>query len=118
MTPTALSTVDDATLATVLDRVAAPPWRATQLRDATWQPYIAGFAGIRNLPASLRDELSRHLDFSTVSVSALRQTDAGLTLKLLCALGDGATVEAVAMETPARGAARRRSTVCVSTQVG
>src|SRR5207302_2239100 len=53
-----------------------------------------------------------------VSVSALRQTDAGLTLKLLCALGDGATVEAVAMETPARGAARRRSTVCVSTQVG
>jgi len=39
-------------------------------------------------------------------------------IKLLCRLGDGQTIETVAMETPARADSRRRSTVCVSSQVG
>jgi 23S rRNA (adenine2503-C2)-methyltransferase len=53
-----------------------------------------------------------------VTVSSTTVADAGLTMKLLCRLDGGETVETVAMETPATGASRRRATVCVSTQVG
>ena len=53
---------------------------------------------------------------SRVDVEAM--ADAGLTIKLLCRLADGQTVETVAMETPAHADSRRRSTVCVSSQVG
>ncbi len=53
-----------------------------------------------------------------MAVAAESEADGGRTVKLLCRLADGQTVETVAMETPARPASRRRSTVCVSTQVG
>jgi len=53
-----------------------------------------------------------------VETVAETEADGGRTIKLLCRLGDGQTVETVAMETPAREASRRRATVCVSTQVG
>lgn len=118
MIPPALSTVDDDTLDGILDGLGAQAWRASQLRTATWQPFISAFADMRNVPATLRAALDEQLTFSTLSVTGERETDAGLTVKLLCALSDGASVETVAMETPSQGRARRRSTVCASTQVG
>jgi 23S rRNA (adenine2503-C2)-methyltransferase len=114
----ALSTVDDAGLRAVLDRLGAPAWRARQLRHATWQADLAGFEEVRQLPHDLRAALGQHLQFSTVEVAAATEADRGSTVKLLCRLGDGQTVETVAMESPATGEARRRATVCVSTQVG
>jgi len=114
----ALSTIDAASLATFLRRHEQPAWRARQLREATWQPYVRGFDDVRTLSPALRAALSREVVFSTVGEDGHRETDGGLTVKLLCTLHDGATVETVAMETPRRGRARRRSTVCVSTQVG
>ena len=113
-----LSTVDDAGLRAVLDRLGAPAWRARQLRDATWRAEPGGFADVRQLPPALRQALAEHLRFSTVEVAARSQADNGHTLKLLCRLDDGQTVETVAMETPAQADSRRRATVCVSTQVG
>jgi len=95
-----------------------PAWRAEQILQATWQPYIEAFASMRQLPAALRDALDARLVFSTVSAAAEREADGGNTMKLLCRLRDGLTVETVAMESPARTAGRRRATVCVSTQVG
>lgn len=114
----ALSTIDDESLTALLRGHALPAWRIAQLRDATWQPYVRGFDDVRTLPGTVRSELARQLTFSTVSVRTRFDTDGGQTVKLLCALGDGSTVEAVAMETPRRGRARRRATVCISTQVG
>lgn len=114
----ALSTVDDAALGAVLDRLGAPAWRARQLRDATWQPEPAVFDDVRQLPPALRQGLAAELHFHTVAVAAATEADAGHTVKLLCRLEDGQTVETVAMETPASGDSRRRATVCVSTQVG
>jgi 23S rRNA (adenine2503-C2)-methyltransferase len=114
----ALSTVDDAGLLALLDRLGAPAWRARQLRDATWQPGPASFADVRQLPPPLREALAAELSFSTVEVAAATEADAGHTVKLLCRLHDGQTVETVAMETPAGRESRRRATVCVSTQVG
>jgi 23S rRNA (adenine2503-C2)-methyltransferase len=113
-----LSTVDDAGLRAVLDRLGAPAWRARQLRDATWRPEPASFADVRQLPPALRQALPQHLRFSTVEVVAASEADRGRTVKLLCRLDDSQTVETVAMETPAGRDSRRRATVCVSTQVG
>ncbi len=114
----ALSTAADAALGAVLAQLGAPGWRLRQLRDATWQPDPAGFGDVRQLPAPLREALGEHVAFSTVEVASASEADAGRTVKLLCRLGDGQSVETVAMESPATDAARRRSTVCVSTQVG
>ena len=114
----ALSTADDAALHAVLDRLDAPAWRAAQLRHATWRPEPACFGDVQQLPRALREALPEHLEFSTVEVAAATEADRGATVKLLCRLADGQTVETVAMESPATDAARRRATVCVSTQVG
>ena len=113
-----LSTADDDALQAVLAAHGAPPWRATQLRTAAWQPFIGGLGDIAQLPGSLRAALADALDFSTVAIAHEAEADDGHTVKLLCRLHDGQTVETVAMETPARGGSRRRATVCVSTQVG
>lgn len=114
----ALSTVDEAHLRSVLDSLQQPAWRAAQLRRATWQPYMAGFEDLRQLPAVVRAHAAEHLRFSTIDGAVETDADSGRTIKLLCRLDDGLTLETVAMETPARGRSRRRSTVCVSSQVG
>jgi 23S rRNA (adenine2503-C2)-methyltransferase len=118
MPPIALSTADAATLADVLSAHGAPTFRAAQLRRAAWHPFVGAIDDIRQIPAGLRARLSEELAFSTVTIAGESEADAGRTIKLLCRLADGQTVEAVAMETPARPSSRRRSTVCVSTQVG
>jgi len=113
-----LSTIADAELGALLARLGAPAWRARQVRHATWQPDLAGFEAATDLPGPLRQALGEELRFSTVAVAAATEADAGTTVKLLCRLGDGQTVETVAMESPATAQSRRRATVCVSTQVG
>jgi 23S rRNA (adenine2503-C2)-methyltransferase len=114
----ALSTLPAAELESLLAGLGQPAWRARQIAAAVWQPFVGSFAEIRQLPPGLREELARHLGFSTAAVATKSSADAGQTLKLLCRLDDGEAVETVAMETPAAGASRRRATVCVSSQVG
>ncbi len=118
MTVPAISTIDDASLHETLRGLRLPEWRAAQLRRATWQPFIAGFDDVRQLPATARAQVAERLTFSTVLNAVESEADSGNTIKLLCRLHDELTVETVAMETPARGRASRRSTVCVSSQVG
>jgi 23S rRNA (adenine2503-C2)-methyltransferase len=114
----ALSTADERALLDALRRLGAPAWRATQIQTAVWQPFIDGFDAIQQLPGDLRRALSSEFEFSTAAIDTEAVADAGQTIKLLCRLHDGQTVETVAMETPAREGTRRRSTVCVSSQVG
>ncbi|HZU77333.1 MAG TPA: 23S rRNA (adenine(2503)-C(2))-methyltransferase RlmN [Dehalococcoidia bacterium] len=114
----ALSTAGDDSLHALLAEVGAAPYRAAQLRAATWQPFIASLDDVRQLPHSLREQLAQRLVFSTVRVAAQTVADDGATLKLLCDVGGGLTVETVAMETPATAVSVRRGTVCVSSQVG
>ena len=118
MAPPALSTASGDALRALLATHGEPAFRAEQLRRAAWQPFVASFQDVRQLPPGLRSGLADELRFSTVEVAAESEADDGRTVKLLCRLDDGQTVEAVAMETPARGGSRRRATVCVSTQVG
>jgi 23S rRNA (adenine2503-C2)-methyltransferase len=114
----ALSTAGDARVLEVLARHGEPAWRARQIQAAIWQPFVDSFEAIQQLPARLRQTLPEDFTFSTVSVAAETLADFGNTIKLLCRLDDGQTVETVAMETPERAGGRRRSTVCVSSQVG
>jgi 23S rRNA (adenine2503-C2)-methyltransferase len=114
----ALSTAGEAAVIDTLARLGEPAWRARQIQDAVWQPYVAGFEAMQQLPAPLRHALSTEFAFSTVAIDTEAPADAGATIKLLCRLGDGQTIETVAMETPASDGSRRRSTVCVSSQVG
>ena len=114
----ALSALDDDQLAELVATVGEPPWRARQLRQAAWQPFVASLDGIRQLPAPLREGLAARLRFTTATIASERLADHGTTIKLLCALDDSQTVETVAMESPPRGTSSRRATVCVSTQVG
>ena len=116
--PAPLSTIDDDALGAILATLGAPAWRAAQLREATWQPFITTFDDIRQLPTALRAPLAEQLQFSAATAAAETEADGGLTLKLLCSLDDDNSVETVAMETPVRPRSRRRSTVCVSSQVG
>ncbi len=118
MSAIALSTAPDDALAALVRARGAPSFRVAQLRRAAWQPFVAGLEDIRQFPVALRTSLAGDLQFSSVRVAAESEADGGLTVKLLCRLGDGQTVETVAMETPARQRSRRRATVCVSSQVG
>jgi len=114
----ALSTADEQSVVQALSRLGEPAWRARQIRAAVWQPFVSDFEAVRQLPASLRESLAGEFEFSTVAVATELLADGGETIKLLCRLGDGQTIETVAMETPARTDSRRRSTICVSSQVG
>jgi 23S rRNA (adenine2503-C2)-methyltransferase len=114
----ALSTAGEDAVREALARYGEPAWRARQVQAAVWQPFVTEFEGLLQLPAPLRRTLASEFEFSTVSGATEFLADAGETVKLLCRLGDGQTIETVAMETPARADSRRRSTVCVSSQVG
>jgi 23S rRNA (adenine2503-C2)-methyltransferase len=114
----ALSTAGEPAVVDALARLGEPAWRARQIRAAVWQPFVSDFEAMLQLPASLRGALAAEFEFSTVAVTTEVLADSGETIKLVCRLGDGQTIETVAMETPARSDSRRRSTVCVSSQVG
>ena len=113
-----VSTAPAEVLADVFARHGAAAFRAAQLRRAVWQPFVETMDDVHQLPAPLREKLSGDLQFSTLTIAGETEADGGCTVKLLCRLDDKQTVEAVAMETPARTGSRRRATVCVSTQVG
>src|SRR4029077_11427354 len=107
-----------AALAGLCDRLGGPRWRGAPIRDAGWDPAVDDVAAIRQLPPPLPGALSGATRFSTAAVVGQTEADAGRTVKLLCRLDDGQTVETVAMHSPAVPGSRRRATVCVSTQVG
>lgn len=114
----ALSTLDPAALEDFVARLGAPAFRARQLAEALWHPRFTSLDDVHILPRGLREAIAAEARFTTVEVVSEHEADAGLTVKLLCRLGDGRTVETVAMETPGIGGRSRRATVCVSTQVG
>ena len=101
-------------LAQLVADCGAPAWRAKQLRTACWQPFVQSLGDIAQLPADLRTSLGERLEVSTVTVDTESEADAGRTVKLLCRLGDGQTVEAVAMETPATDRVRARRNALVA----
>lgn len=87
-----------------------PAYRAHQLR----RRLAAGatFGEMLELPAELRGALAASFKVSSLTELRRLEADGGLTTKKLYALDGGFTVESVIMRYP------RRSTLCVSSQVG
>jgi 23S rRNA (adenine2503-C2)-methyltransferase len=96
-----------------------PSYRARQIADAVWKDGgVTDAAAIRTLPEPLRDALGRDFCLDTVADTEIRLADGGQTEKALHRLHDGALIESVLMHYPARGAARERHTLCISSQAG
>ncbi len=101
-----------------LDDRSEPPFRARQV----WRWAAAGaggYAGMTDLPASLRGELDREVPFSSLELREEARSRDG-TVKALFATADGRPVEAVLMrfrDAPGRSRRGRRS-VCLSSQSG
>ena len=104
--------LDYSTLRSTLADLGEPEYRARQAYHAVARNLVSSFDQITALPASLREALAARLDVSELSELATSLSRDGETVKTLFAARDGALVEAVAIRSG------RRTTVCVSSQVG
>ena len=95
-----------------------PAFRAKQLAGWIYTSLVSDFAAMRNLPATLREQLEREASIAGPQVRAEVKAKDGRTRKLLLELADGRLIETVLMLYPASGESRARATVCVSTQAG
>jgi 23S rRNA (adenine2503-C2)-methyltransferase len=106
-------------LAAWVEGQGQPSYRARQIADGVWKGGgLTDPAGFRTLPAQLRAALARDFRLDTVADTDIRLADGGATEKALHRLDDGALIESVLMHYPARGAARERHTLCISSQAG
>jgi len=106
----ALSGLTDDELSKWLAARDQPFYRARQIRQDLWRG--VAIEAMSELPSELRRQLAE--DFRSHSLEEIRRTEAdqASTTKLLYRLEDGYTVEAVVMRY------ERRSTLCISSQVG
>lgn len=89
-----------------------PDFRARQLWDGLYRK-LALPSECSELPLALRDRLETMQPFAkALRVAHESISDRGTTTKWLFALHDGANIETVLMQNP------RRSTLCISSQVG
>ncbi|HEX5441972.1 MAG TPA: 23S rRNA (adenine(2503)-C(2))-methyltransferase RlmN, partial [Ktedonobacterales bacterium] len=107
-----------AELAAWLVERGQPAFRAKQLAGWIYTSLVPDFAAMRNLPATLREQLEREASIAGPQVRTEVKAKDGRTRKLLLELADGRLIETVLMLYPASGESRARATVCVSTQAG
>ncbi len=89
-----------------------PAYRARQLWHWLYGRLEVDFAAMSDLPAGLRDRLSRQAHVGRLAAAATEQSLDGETTKYLFRLPDGRFIETVLMRY------ERRRTVCISTQAG
>ncbi len=87
------------------------PYRAEQIAAWVYARGVEDFDAMTDLPAELRRDLGDRFRMRALEVDALAQSEDG-TLKARLATGDGEVVEAVLIPE------ERRTTLCISTQVG
>jgi len=96
-----------------------PSYRAGQVFRWIYEKRVADFAQMTDLPAALREELTKTFDFRRLeNVRVLGSADT--TRKFLFRLADGNLIESVLIPaSPALyGEASDRRTLCISSQVG
>ncbi|HZU12901.1 MAG TPA: 23S rRNA (adenine(2503)-C(2))-methyltransferase RlmN [Chloroflexota bacterium] len=97
--------------------IGLPRFRAAQIYAALSRRGIQEFAGMTELPASLRRRLEEEYRLRALSVRVHLHSAADLSEKVLFGLRDGSAVETVLIRGENAGG-RARHTVCVSSQVG
>lgn len=119
--------LDPTQLTGLLANWGEPVYRVKQLEHWLYHDLVTEFDAMTNLPQSLRAHLQRETKVGGLEVIAARDSDDGLTRKVLFKLRDGQTVETVLMryldapgapETASDPPSIARRTVCISTQVG
>lgn len=90
-----------------------PAFRERQALLSLFQAGVTSWKDVSSLPKSIREELTEHVPWSTLSFETALGGKRGDTWKVLLRAQDGVRIETVLMENK-RGA----WTVCVSTQVG
>ena len=100
-----------AELSTFCASANQPAYRASQVWQWLYVHRVTDWAGMRNVPQVLRNELARTFTISPVN-AVETQGGQGEVRKILVELNDGERVEQVLIP------ARSRRTVCVSSQVG
>lgn len=105
----------DLTLAELETRVTElghPAYRARQVWNWAYRQLARDYAAMRNIPATLREELQSAVPMDTLEPVRTVTADDGETIKTLYRTRDGELLETVLMLYP------DRATVCVSCQVG
>lgn len=117
--PPALTGISKQDLTTYLTGLGQPAFRAGQVLDWIWKKKAVSVSSMTNLPAALRDELSRAFRCHALE-HARTQGAADTTRKFLFRLHDRRYIESVLIPAnPALyGERADRRTLCVSTQVG
>lgn len=119
--------LDTAQLTGLLAKWGEPVYRVKQLERWIYRELAEDFESMTNLPLPLRDRLRAETEIGHMDQVAARDSDDGLTRKVLFRLRDGQTVETVLMQyLDAPGSPENasdpptvaRRTVCISTQVG
>jgi 23S rRNA (adenine2503-C2)-methyltransferase len=120
-----LSGLSDGALEAWLAAEGQPAYRASQIRDGVWRSNARTADELRTLPAALRARLDAAFRMDSIEAHEVAVADRGLTEKTLHLLSDGALVESVLMNYPARGRRpdggfehRERHTLCISSQAG
>jgi 23S rRNA (adenine2503-C2)-methyltransferase len=98
-------------LETLLAPYVDRPFRARQIHQGIHQQGVAELEAMTDLPKALRRALAEHFTIGWPSV-ARHHTSADGTTKVLFALADGATIEAVDIPEG------KRTTFCISSQAG
>jgi len=88
------------------------PFRAKQLATHYFAHHTADPADWTDLPAATREQLAAELFPTLLTPRKVLEADKGTTVKTLWGLYDGTRMESVLMRYP------RRSTLCISSQVG
>ncbi len=89
-----------------------PAYRASQIWQAVYHRLVHTPEEMTELPTALRQRLAESFDFGAYEPMRCVRSKDGTTEKVLLALNDGQSVEAVLMHYD------RRQTACISTQVG
>ena len=108
---TNLKNLSDHDLTAWLQTRGEPAFRCRQIRHWLYKRWAMASSEMTNLPQPLRDDLAETFRVFSLNLRQTLEADDD-TRKFLFELRDGETIETVLLKTA------RRSTVCVSTQVG
>jgi 23S rRNA (adenine2503-C2)-methyltransferase len=114
----AISEIEPSVLAAWLDARGEPAYRTGQVLAGAHRSDAGSFDDLSDLPKPLREALAESFRFSSIVDSHVIGADGGMTAKAVHELDDGQRIESVLMRYAARGAARERTTICISSQAG
>lgn len=108
---TDIRTISSEQLKSFLEESGHPKFRCKQVEQWIWQKGVSSFDEMSNLPAKMREDLSKQFQIPQLSIAQQQKSTDG-TIKLGIRLHDGFLVEGVLIPTSSR------MTACISSQVG